>query len=273
MKQLCFIIFLVLSSCVSDDFDDMVAGFTPPTPSQSALMAVDQYDPDVRRRGLTLLSNSTFGGSAVYLNMYRDYIAEDRDPLVRAAAIKALARFGESDDAMLILPWLSRKSTMSVQVRRAAANAMQRLHYPPVVPALLRSLSDKDEESQVRAAVATALGQYPENQVFMGLIAALRTTDLSINLFAAQSLHMLTGQTFGTDWDAWFEWGDYVSKTGQDVFEAKSDYQYPTYQHDQRWWDRITFWEYRIHERPDYPAGLKEAATKSTYDDEIDSSQ
>jgi hypothetical protein len=262
-----------LASCVSDDYSNIAEGFSPPTPRQAALMAVDQYDADERRTGITLLANSPFGGSPEYLKLYRDYVIEDRDPLVRAASIKALARFGVPDDALLIAPWLNRSNEESAQVRRAAATAMQRLHNPTVVPTLLRSLRDQDEESQVRASVATALGQYPENQVFTGLIAALQANDFAINLSAAQSLHSLTGQVFGTDWDAWYEWGATVVETEQNVFASMSVYEYPTYQHEARWWDTLTFWEHRIHERPDAPAGLKGASTRSTYDDEVDENQ
>ena len=259
--------------CVADDFNNMSQGFFPPTPKQAALMAVDQYNADARRAGITLLANSPFGGAPEYLKMYRDYVIEDRDPLVRASSIKALARFGNSEDALLIAPWLNRTVEQSSQVRRAAATALQRLHNPVVVPTLLRSLRDKDEESQVRSSVATALGQYAENQVFIGLISALQANDLSINLSAAQSLHTLTGQVFGTDWDEWYEWGALSVDMNQDIFASMSVYEYPTYAHEARWWDTLTFWEHRIHEHPDAPAGLKEASTRSTYDDEVDVSQ
>ncbi len=263
---------LVLNGCVSDDFNNMAEGFTPITPHQAAVMAIDQYNSDERRTGITLLANSTFGGDPDYLAMYRDYVAEDRDPLVRAASIKALARFGNSEDALLIAPWLSRDEE-SAQVRRSAAAALQRLHNPSVVPALLRSLRNQDEESQVRASVATALGQYPENQVFTGLIVSLQANDLSINLSAAQSLHCLTGQVFGTDWDAWYEWGAMIVETDGNIFEGKSVYEYPTYQHVASWWDNIIFWERRIHEKPDVPTGLKEASKRKTYGDNTDTIQ
>jgi hypothetical protein len=199
--------------------------------------------------------------------MYRDYIQNDPDPLVKAASIKALARFGDAEDALLIVPWLSRRDTDSSQVRSAAAIALQRLHNPSVVPALLLSLRDSDEINQVRASVATALGQYPENRVFTGLIVALQASDLSINLSAAQSLHSLTGQVFGIDWDAWYEWGSMVAETDQNIFEYMSVYEYPTYKHVSSWWDSITFWERRIHEKPGIPVGLKEASARSTYGD------
>ncbi len=279
MRRLCIHVFLIgfaclyLTSCVADDFNNLAQGFSPKTPKQAALMALDQYNPDARRTGVTLLANSPFGGEPEYLKMYRDYVLEDRDPLVRSASIKALARFGNQEDALIIAPWLNRNVEESAQVRRASAKALQRLHNPAVVPTLLRSLRDKDEEGQVRASVATALGQYPENQVFIGLISSLQVNNLSINLSAAQSLHSLTGQVFGTDWDAWYEWGEQSVSANVDIFEDMSIYEYPTYQHEARWWDKLTFWEHRIHERPDAPAGLKEASKRKTYDEEVDISQ
>ena len=261
-------------SCVSDDFGNLAEGFSPTTPKQAALMAVDQYTADERRSGVTLLANSPFGGAPEYLAMYRNYVLEDRDPLVRAASIKALARFGNSEDAVIVARWLNQRDEQSSQVRRAAASALQRLHNPVVVPNLLRSLRDPDEGGQVRSSVATALGQYAEDQVFTGLVSSLQASDLAINLSAAQSLHSLTGQVFGTDWDAWFEWRKVVVDSGQDIFASMCVYEYPTYQHEARWWDRLTFWERRIHEKPDAPAGLKKASTLSTYDDEeVDSTQ
>jgi hypothetical protein len=273
MKLFLLIICLMLQSCVSDDFNNVANGFAPLTPHDAAIMASNSYDSNARRKGLTLLSNSPFGGAPEYLLLYRDYIEHDLDPLVRASAIKALARFGNSNDAMLIAPWLDMSLTESVQVRRAAGSALQRLHNPEVVPTLLRSLRNQDEENQVRTAVAIALGQYPEKRVYNGLIFGLRAINLSINLASAQSLHMLTGQVFGTDWDEWYDWGKLVEDAGDSLFAFQSSYEYPTYQHQARWWDRVTFWEYRIHESPDYPAGLKEVNVKSTYDDDVETSQ
>ena len=273
MKWITAIALLICSGCVVDDFNDMGESFVPVSPYDAAVMASDQHNPDQRRRGINLLANSHFGGAPEYLAMYRDYVAEDRDPLVRAVAIKALAHFGTAGDAKLIAMWLSRSNTGSTQVRRAAATALQRLHNKSVVPILLRSMRDPDEESQVRSAVATALGQYPENQVFVGLIAALQAYDLAINKAASESLCMLTGQVFGTDWDAWYEWRQHVVDTNTELFAAQSVYEYPTYHYEKRWWDSIVFWNSRIYEHPDIPTGLKEQTRKSTYDDETDPSK
>lgn len=264
---------MMLTGCVMDDFNNMAQGFTPITPREAAIMAVDQYNADDRRTGITLLANSTFGGAHEYLTLYRDYVIEDNDPLVRAASIKALARFGNSDDALIIAHWLDIRMESSAQVRRASAVALQRLHNPAVINTLLQALRNKDEESQVRASVATALGQYPENRVFIALIASLQAADLSIDLSAAQSLHSLTGQVFGIDWDAWFDWGELIVQQKGDIFENMTAYEYPTYQHEARWWDKLAFWEHRIHEMPGSPAGIEGGGPRSTYDDEENSGQ
>ena len=103
-----------LSGCVTDDFDDITRVFDVPTPGEAARWALDQHDPDRRREGLVLLSTASFGGAQVYVDLYRDYVENDPDPLVKSAAIAALARHGTPQDALLIAPW---DSTLSYQER------------------------------------------------------------------------------------------------------------------------------------------------------------
>lgn len=267
VQNCCFACVFVLCGCVTDDFNDLAQGFSPVTPAEAAGMASDQHSPDERREGITLLANSPFGGGGVYVAMYRDYVVDDGDALVRAAAIKALARFAEVSDAELIVPWLSRAGSKSVQVRREAAIALQRIHNPAVVTDLLRSLGDENEDESIRASSATALGQYPEDRVLVGLISSLDANELSINLAAADSLHILTGQVFGIDRYAWFDWYRNSGERGIDPFEAMTYYEYPTFQYEPRWWDRFVFWEYRNQEKPGIPVGLEDPTRRSTYDD------
>ena len=259
-----------MCSCVTDDFNDLAKGFSPLSPKQAALMASDQYSPDERRVGITLLSTSTFGGAPPYVTMYRDYVVADGDALVRAAAIKALARYATVEDADLIVPWLRREGSDSVQVRREAALALQRIHNPTVVSSLLIALGDANEETAVRAYCATALGQYPEDRVIVGLIASLDANELSINLAAAQSLHTLTGKSFELDQYAWFAWYKEERAQSKNLFEGMTYFEYPTYQHEQRWWDRFVFWEQRNEEKPSVPVGLVDPTRRSTYDDAAD---
>jgi hypothetical protein len=262
-----FVCICSFSGCVTDDFNDLAKGFSPISPKQAALMASDQHSPDERRVGITLLATSSFGGAQPYVTMYRDYVVADGDALVRAAAIKALARYAKVEDAELIVPWLQREGSNSVQVRREAALALQRIHNPAVVSNLLISLGDVNEEAAVRTYCATALGQYPEDQVIVGLIASLDANELSVNLAAAQSLHILTGQSFEIDRYAWFSWYKKERANAKDLFEGMTYFEYPTYQHEPRWWDRFVFWEQRNEEKPSVPVGLEDPTRRSTYDD------
>ena len=256
-----------MGGCVTDDFNDLAKGFAPVTPNDAATMASDQYSPDERREGITLLANSPFGGGPPYVALYRDYVIDDGDPLVRAAAIKALARYSEVSDAKLIVPWLRRAGSQSIQVRREAAIALQRIHNPAVVGDLLRSLGDENEDPTVRSFSATALGHYPEDRVLVGLISSLDANELTINLASAESLHILTGQVFGVDRYAWFDWYRKTRDANKDPFEAMSFFQYPTFRYQIRWYDRFVFWELRNEEKPGTPVGLEDPTRRSTYDD------
>ena len=64
MKYVPLFIFVAMFGCVADDFNNMAEGFSPPTPREAAIMAINQYDSDVRRHGITLLANSSFGGDS-----------------------------------------------------------------------------------------------------------------------------------------------------------------------------------------------------------------
>jgi hypothetical protein len=74
---------------------------------------VDPYDADKRRTSV-LISNAPFGGVEVYVVAYRDMAMNERDPIVKAAAIRALARWGEPADAVRIAPFLTHEN---IQVR------------------------------------------------------------------------------------------------------------------------------------------------------------
>ena len=116
------------------DFGEFGESITPVSPDAAAKMMMDFSDPDNRRRGTVLISNSPFGGTDVYVQWYRDSVATETDPLVKAASIAALGRFGRPEDAVVIA--LALDESQPSQVRWEAAKALQRLHNPAVVPVL-----------------------------------------------------------------------------------------------------------------------------------------
>jgi hypothetical protein len=260
---------LLLPACVFDDFNDLGETFAPKTPTQAATDALNPYNPDLRREGVVLLSNAPFGGADVYLDMYRNYVEHETDPLVRAASIAALGRHGTPEDAVLIAPWMSPEVTESQNVRWVAAKALQRLHNAEVVEPLIEVLiNSADNVGETKAAAAVALGQYPEDRVFQSLMVALDDRRLSVNVDAAQSLATLTGQGFGMDRIAWQRWYDGLSDKST-LFAGRQDYFYPTYDRDKLWFEYITFWIQRSYETPSQPAGLRSTSgERRTWDDD-----
>jgi len=250
--------------CVTDDFRDLGEVFTPKTPRQAALEALDPYNPDLRREGVVLLANAPFGGADIYLDMYRDYVENETDPLVRAAAITALGRHGSPEDAMLIVPWLDAEVTKSQNVRWTAAKALQRLHNPAVIGPMIKVVTTADDDGEVKAAVATALGQYPEDNVFQALLVALDDRRLSVNLNAAEALSLLTGEAWGTDRVAWARWYDELAKPSL-AFASQQEYLYPTFERDKVWFEYIAFWLHQAREKPSSPAGLIPETQRRTW--------
>jgi hypothetical protein len=260
----------VLCACESmDDVTGMGDMFDQTTPSEAARMAVDPTDADKRREGIIMLSNAPFGGVEIYVKFFRDAVTNERDPIVKAAAIQALGRHGEPADALRIAPNLADSNQ---QVRWASAKALQRLHNPAVVPDLLRSLASESESQDVRIAAAVALGQYPEDRVFQGLVGALNARELAINAAAEQSLHLLTGMSFdmsAPDWLAWYnrEVSSNDPSTRLGVFAGQEEYLYPVYSRKVKWWEKIAFWSPKTFEQPAPPVGLKPEGGRRTYED------
>ena len=247
---------------IGQDLGDLAKGIFAPTPAEAARMAVDPHDPDRRREGTLMLANASFGGAPAYLTMYRDYVQNDRDPLVKAVAIRALARHGSAEDAALIAPRLRHEN---VQVRWEAAKGLQRLHDPGVVPDLLRTVGTVEEHSSVRVAAATALGQYAEDRVFQGLVGALDARELSVNVVAEDALRILTGRSFGLDPRPWLNWYNGAADT---AFDGRLEYLYPTYQREETLLEKLAFWTSRHDEEPAPPAGLRPRSERRTYEDD-----
>jgi hypothetical protein len=255
-----------LSGCVTDDFDDITRVFDVPTPGEAARWALDQHDPDRRREGLVLLSTASFGGAQVYVDLYRDYVENDPDPLVKSAAIAALARHGTPQDALLIAPWTQLSVTKSVTIRWAAVLGLQRIHNPDVVSILVDVTINPQEQSEVRSAACVAMGQYAEDRVVQALIISLDARELSINVDAAESLSLLTGQSFGLDHEAWQHWYVAASAKGN-AFADGREYFYPTYTRDSVWWEYAAFWLDENYEPSLRPVGLKDSSERQTWDD------
>ena len=248
---------------VGADVEDAFGGLFGPSPTEAVVWTTDT-DPDLRRRGVLLLGNAVFGGEEPYVRLYRDYAVNERNPLVKAAAIRALARHGEVADARIIAAQLTDENR---QVRWEAARGLQRLHEPSVVPDLLERLRDPDEDVQVRVAAATALGQYGSDRAFQGLVGALEAPELAVNHAAAASLRQLTGRDIGIDPTAWLRWYRDAAGDPQRLAGAGS-FRYPTYQRDPGFFEQLAFWNPPVREFPGPPVGLEPDEFRRTYEDD-----
>ncbi len=230
--------------------DSILTILTPTTPAQAALWAVDPYDADKRYRGMVLLANAPFGGEPVYIQLYERALT-DGDSAVRSAAVRGLAIHGAPSHALLLLPMLADSDLL---LRWEAARALQRIHNPQVVTPLLKRLAETDEpEPQVRAAVASALGQYPELRVLESLFAALGDRNLAVNRAAQESLHALTGQDFGLNIRAWVAWRN----AADNPFAGRTTYFYPVFYRDKNWLETILPFFQPPNEVASAPVGLE----------------
>lgn len=230
----------------------------PPSPADAAAWMFDPYDADKRFRGTVLLANAPFGGESVYLQGYRAHLA-DSDASVRAAAAFALGRHGSPEDVPLVAP-LTRDTDRLVRLN--AVRALQRLHNPEAIPWLLERVQfvevtrqgqrGFEDDPDVRAEAAYALGQYAEARVLDGLIAALRDPRLTVTRSAAEALHTLTGRDFGDDRRAWFQW----KETAEDPFAGRLVYKYPVFSRDRALVEWLPFWTPPPNEEPGTPAGM-----------------
>ncbi len=249
----------VVAGCETMRQDISEISLASTTPSEAARMMMDTTDPDNRRQGTVLIANSPFGGVDIYVTWYRDSVQSEPNPLVKAVCVSALGRHGTPEDAVPIALCLEDEQ---FQVRWEAAKALQRLHYPAVVPVLLATLRDDDEESDIRVAAAIALGQYPQDRVFQALVAALDTMQLSINEASRRSLETLTGEDHGLEPPPWLRWYNGVSNP----FAGQKQYRYPTYHREESFLEKLAFWSSRSYEEPAIPTGLEQGGRR-TYSD------
>lgn len=233
------------------DSESIIAPFTRnQSPAEAAAWAADPYDADKRARGMNALANAPFGGAEAYTKLYRERLADPNAP-VRATAARAVGLHGSPDDVPRMLP-LTRQSEMIVRLE--STRALQRLHNRAAIPALLDRLNiDKENDPEIRAEAASALGQYAENAALQGLIAALADQSLLVNRNAHESLKTLTGQdNLAPERKVWVAW----LKATDKPFAAQRPYVYPVFWREKRWIDYVPLMPAVPNERASTPVGF-----------------
>jgi len=245
-----------LVGCESVSYDGVYEGvfgeLPEPAEAEAVDMAFDKQNPDRQRVGLSWMAASDYGDAPEYLDAYRLF-ANSPDPGVRAAAAKALGSHGEVDDALVLTQLLTDPSDL---VRWQAADALRKIHNPEAVPTLIERLDEQvEEDADTRAAIALALGQYPDRVVFSRLVTALNQGNYLVVNAAHRSLVTLTGHDAGLDPRAWAEWGGETA----DLFANRRPYRYDVYDPTLTYWDKyVTFWN-NPDPRDRVPTGFEQA--------------
>lgn len=235
--------------------DSLLSLFSGPSPTQAAAWAIDDLSADNRYRGTVILANAPYAGQEVYLELFRDNMNPAREPyaIVRGAAVRGLAHHGSPEDVPRLLEALETEE--STAVRAEIVRALQRIHAPEAVSPLIALLRDIDDEPpQIRAEAANALGQYPEQRVLDALVLALRDDSLLVNERALQSLNTLTGEDFGDDDAAWFDWRDDAPRP----FVERSRYIYPIFERGPKYYEWLPLVPDPPNEVASTPVGFPE---------------
>jgi HEAT repeats/PBS lyase HEAT-like repeat len=226
-----------------------LSGRRGPRPIEAASMAIDPYNANNRYLGTLALANASFAAQEPYVALFVDNI-NDPDSSVRSAAARGLANHGEASHVPLLLKLLRDEDP---RTRLEAVRGLQRLHNAQAVAPLLALVDEaKEPDSAVRAEAALALGQYRENRVLRGLIAALADSQLTVVRSAQSSLSTLTDQSFGEDRSAWADWLEAYSEQS---FAQAREYQYPVFNRDKRFYEYLPLVPPPPNETASVPAG------------------
>ncbi len=184
-------------------------------------MAVSD-DPDLRRTGLTELSEKSYGLRDPYLKLYAERLHNDDSPQVRSVAARALGQAADPAYLPDLLAALDREDQPTM-VRWDLAVALDTVRGEAAIDPLRRhALRDASED--VRASSARALRHYPTPDVARTLVMVLGEDSYTVRHEAHESLVAITGQDLG------YAPGDWAPVTGERFTPARRERKSP-------WWD------------------------------------
>lgn len=173
---------------------------TGDTPAKDVGKMEDSRSPDKRREGiLDLATEYRFARHEPYTKRYSQIGARDGEPLVRAAAIRAL---NHSRSHLGDPVFTAAIDDTDPAVRLEAAKALANVPAEAAVPRLIDHLQ-KDDNRDVRIACADALRSFKTLDVARALAAVLNDRDFGVSWQARKSLNLMTGRDFRYDEGAW----------------------------------------------------------------------
>jgi len=172
------------------------------TPIKEVKMMENPDSPDQRRQGIYKLVTKEFGQHEPYTRRYRQIAQTDTDPLVRAAAVRALNMSRDREAVPIFIASLIDSSPM---VRLEAAKALSNVPDLTAADPLARTLGNPQEQRDVRIAASEALRNYRQIGVARVLAATLSGRDFSVAWQSRWSLRIMTGADYRYDEHAWLE--------------------------------------------------------------------
>jgi len=208
-----------------------------PMPTSARVILVQSHLPDERREALQAIAKDRKAlKEESVIALFCLVAVTDADPLVRAAAVRGLAKMenrgvriegtdGGNEDSTLrkllknypgadangdgkldVLETLAYAAVNDSDhhVRADAAESLGRRVPPEGMPALVQALTN-DSSVDVRIRAAEALRQFREKDAAEILVATLADRDLAVGQKAWESLRYMTGQDLPRDAQAWTE--------------------------------------------------------------------
>lgn len=170
------------------------------TPRHAILRMEDKNSPDNRRNGMNRLLEWDFTHRPPYTRVFEGMATLDKDPTVRAAAIRACNRSRDKRATSVFIKGLSDPNEW---VRLEAAKGLANLPDPNAAAPLTAIANNPDENRDVRIAATDALKYYRTIEIARVLSGLLADADFSVAWQARRSLVFLTHRDFGYDQGAW----------------------------------------------------------------------
>jgi len=200
----CALTTAALSGCSKGSSGDtslnrMMRNLVGPSPKELVAWAFDPNDPDRRRMGVIGLSSKSWGLKEPYLKGYAALLKTDKNPLVRAAAARALGKAKDPNYAPAVTRALL---DTNVNVRQDVATALDSVYDDTSAgPLRIRAASDVDQD--VRAKACRALRHHRSIAVARTLVDCLSDKTFSVRHQAHTSLTDIVGEDLGYDAENW----------------------------------------------------------------------
>lgn len=237
---------LLMAGCAEKADKTFKAIIYRPTPQRAVLYALQEENPDARRRYLRGLINRKELKQDWAVKALDVIARTDADPQVRCIAIQGLAKSQRPEAIDTALAILDPKTTtrpvrsgeddvrldcFNLLLGYFLANRVPADKMDPLRQVMLKAAAD-EQNQQVRMAAVRGLRFFPQPESLQVLVMVLRDGEFVLKFEAEMSLRCLTGHIGDFEADHWETW---LATKQDDPFAGRD-----AYAQEQR--SRDTFW-------------------------------